>query len=188
MSAPTKILRQIAEALEQSAHPFRAENLRLAELGSQVSAPAELQPHHVLAPGVWVSFENGKGCKAEVRPAPDQDGLQIVAERGDAGWFSFSYTLPISALRQQRYLGLVLKAQGTGFTSFRPCLRYIKQDGFKDDFARQTVVITEGAQEDLVFLRIDEAALDQASALEMHFFFEVQAFDIVLHGVENLCI
>ncbi|MQY44170.1 hypothetical protein GG681_16105 [Epibacterium sp. SM1969] len=181
------LLHSLAAALEQAADPFAVENARLIALSDAVTATTTPTARHRLSDGIWLDYENDKGVQTRI--APVTDGLQLTLDtRGESRWYTFSYALNIDSLRQGRYLGQLIKTSGPGNARFRICLRYIFPDGFRDVFARNIVVRTGGAQEDLITLQLDPDLLQQARSAEILFFFEGQSFDITLNAVEALLI
>ena len=89
-------------------------------------------------------------------------------------------------LRSARFLGLLISGRAEGVAAFRPCLRYVLPDGFKDGFARNMILLESEAQDQITFIRIDPALRDEAVGAEVLFFFEGKSFDVTLNSVENL--
>ena len=187
MSETGTVLSKIAEAFEAGAKPFAAENARLAALGRDVTPVENPEARRTLAPGVWLDFQADSGVVTAVGPAEAGEGLRLrLEEVGDSPWYSLSYDLPVEPLRGARYLGHFLRCESAGPARFRICLRYKMNDGFRDVFARELVVLTGGEQEDLVFIRLDPGLLEQTRAAEVLFFFEGRSFDVTLRAIEAL--
>jgi len=181
------ILHKIAEAFEQGAQPYARENARLASLCNDVEPVESPPPRHILVPGVWLDYQADAGVATTVEPAADGVGLRLqVTDMGTSTWYSLSYGLPVETLRTSRYLGQFLCCESQSHARFRVCLRYKMEDGFRDVFARDVVVLTGGMQEDLIFIRLDPALLPQTSAAEVLLFFEGRSFDVTLRTIEAL--
>ncbi len=186
MSQANTVLLRLAEAFEASAKEFSAENARLATLG-KTKAAKTLKPRHEVADQVWLDFRPDSNVQASAQPLKADNALRIqVADRGDSPWFSFSYALSVEALRSARFLGLLISGRAEGVAAFRPCLRYVLPDGFKDGFARNMILLESEAQDQITFIRIDPALRDEAIGAEVLFFFEGKSFDVTLNSVENL--
>ena len=187
MSETGTVLRKIAEAFEASAKPFAAETARLAALGRDVAPVETPEPRHELAPGIWLDFQAGNGVATTAAPAETGEGLRLLlSDRGDSPWYSLSYNLPVEALQDARFLGHFLRCDSDGPARFRVCLRHMLDEGFRDVFARDLVVLTRGEQEDLVFIRLDPELVAQTRAAEVLFFFEGRSFDVTLRAIEPL--
>ncbi|MBV1927812.1 MAG: hypothetical protein KUG62_11695 [Rhodobacteraceae bacterium] len=180
------LMSRIALAFESSAKRFDFENRRLADL-SLSETVENPDPRFEIADKVWVDYAANADVQLEVGPGSDGKGLRLhLTDIGQSGWFSFSYEIGISALRTSRYLGILTACSSNGIAAFRPCLRYILDDGFSDQFLPDVFMMTGGTDEHLGFLRPDITLLEQAKRAEILFFFEGDAFDITLLGVENL--
>lgn len=180
------LLGKLADALAQSAAPFKLENARLAALPEEVRKVSAPQPRHALAQDVWLDFQADAGVEITAGPDPKQRGLRLLtADVGSSPWLSFSYALPAAQLREGRYLGQITRSSSRGVARFRVCLRYVFEDGFHDVFARDMVVLTGGAaQEDLLMVPLDAELAAAAQRAEVLFFFEGRSFDVTLHGTE----
>lgn len=178
-------LTKIAKAFEAGAKPFAAENARLAALGRDVAPVETPAPLHELAPGVWLDFQAERGVVTTAGPAETGEGLRLqLFDRGDSPWYSLSYDLAPETLHDARYLGHFLCCDSDGPARFRVCLRHKLDEGFRDVFARDLVVLTGGEQEDLVFIRLDPDLIEQTRAAEVLFFFEGRSFDVTLRVIE----
>lgn len=187
MEATQTVLYKIAEAFEAGAKPFGTENTRLAALGRDVAPVEQPVPRHLLAPGVWLDFRAESDVVTAAGPAEAGEGLRLQLETiGDSPWYSLSYDLPVEPLQGARFLGHFLCCDSTGPARFRVCLRHKLEDGFRDVFARDLVVLTGGAQEDLVFIRLDPELVERTHAAEVLFFFEGRSFDVTLQTIEIL--
>jgi len=172
---------------KRGSRKFSHENKFLRDLFAGVTPAQDIEPHHRLAPGVWLDFEPDKGAVVSVTAGDDGQGLRIRAtDLADSHWFSLSYPVSRGNLKTARYLGFVLENTSQGLAAFRPCLRYHLTDGFKDYFARDMIVLSGTAQTDLTFVAVDQALLAQARSTEVLFFFEGRAFDVTLNSIENL--
>lgn len=187
MEETRAVLSKIAEAFEAGAKPFATENARLAALGRDAAPVETPEPRHELAPGIWLDFQAGSGVATTVGPAETGEGLRLqLSDRGDSPWYSLSYDLPAEALQGARFLGHFLRCDSDGPARFRVCLRQMLDEGFRDVFARDLVVLTGGEQEDLVFIRLDPDLLERTRAAEVLFFFEGRSFDVTLRTIEAL--
>lgn len=180
------LMSRIALAFESSAKHFDFENKRLADLSPRktVKSPA---PRFELADKIWVDYAADAEVQVSIGPCKDGKGLRLqLKDIGQSGWFSFSYEIGISTLRTARYLGILTACSSSGIAAFRPCLRYIFEDGFSDQFLPDVFMMTGGTDEHLGFIRPDRVLLEQANRAEILFFFEGAAFDVTLLGTENL--
>lgn len=186
MSKTNTILQRLAESLEASSKEFSAENGRLAAL-SKVKASKNLKPRHALLEDTWIDFKADSGVVASVNVGEPDGGCRIqVADRGTSPWFSFSYTLSVEALRSARFLGLLIGGRAEGMAAFRPCLRYLLPDGFRDSFARNMILMEANHEDHVTFIRTDPDLLGKAVGAEVLFFFEGNNFDVTLTNIENL--
>ncbi|MFY0312384.1 hypothetical protein ACFMBG_21085 [Leisingera sp. D0M16] len=168
---------------------FNAENARLAALPGAVEAVRTPEPRHALAPGIWMDYQPRAGVEVAAGPESGEAGLRLqLLRRGESPWFSLSYGLDMAVLRQCRYLGQLMVCSSRGPGRFRVCLRYHLDDGFRDVFARDLVVLTGARQEDLVFIRVDAELAAAAHGAEVLYFFEGCSFDVTLHSAEALLI
>jgi|GEM_PF-3416533 len=187
MDATQTVLTKIAEAFEAGAKPFAGQNARLAALGRDVAPVETPEPRHELAPGIWLDFQPGSGVATTAGPAETGEGLRLqLSDRGDSPWYSLSYDLDPEALQGARFLGHFLRCDSDGPARFRVCLRHMLDEGFRDVFARDLVVLTGGEQEDLVFIRLDPELIAQTRTAEVLFFFEGRSFDVTLRAIEAL--
>ncbi|KIC15140.1 hypothetical protein [Leisingera sp. ANG-Vp] len=189
MAETKKMLRKLASGLVRSRSPFGPENARLAALPKAVAEARTPQPRHTLAPGIWMDYQPGAGVEVVAGPEPDGEGVRLqVQSTGDSPWFSLSYGIDAAMLRQGRYLGQLLDCSSRGPGRFQVCLRYLLDEGFKDVFARNLVVLTGARQEDLVFIPVDAELAAGAKGAEVLYFFEGRSFDVTLHSAEALLI
>ena len=183
------LLNKLVETLSQSSDPFKMQNARLSALPREIKEIRNPEPRCELTQGIWLDFQEGAGVETVVGPAEARDGVRLLLkERGDSAYYSFSYDIPPEPLREARYLGQLLRCSSAGPARFQVCLRYILADGFRDVFARDVVVLTGEAQEDLVFLRIDADLAQQAVGAEVLFFFDGRSFDVTLQAIEALLV
>ncbi len=189
MPESNTLLSKIAAAFERSAQPFFLENTRLAALPAEISQVRTPDPRYQLAPGVWLDYMVGADVETTVGPTETGDGLRVqLDDIGTSPWYSFSYAVSLEALRDIRYLGQFIKSSSSGPARFRMCLRLSLEDGHKDVFAREIVVLTGEEQEDLLFVRLDNKMVEMANEAEVLFFFEGNSFDVTLHCVEALSV
>ncbi|SFM81158.1 hypothetical protein [Shimia aestuarii] len=185
MPKTNPILLRLTEAFEASAKEFSTENGRLSRL-SEVMATQALEPRHALLDHIWVDFKADSGVVASVEPVPSEGCRIQLMDRGTSPWFSFSYILSVEALRSSRFLGLLIRGRAEGVAAFRPCLRYLLPDGFKDSFARNVILLEPDAEDQISFIRTDPQLVNEAVGAEVLFFFEGVNFDVTLSNVENL--
>lgn len=189
MEETMTVLGKIAEALSHSSDPFEMENARLAALPQEMTRVESPAPRHALGPGIWLDYKADAGVVTVAEPAEDGDGLRLqLSDRGESPWYSFSYDIPAEPLRGARYFGQVLRCSSTGPARFRVCLRHILAEGFRDIFARDVVVLTGGAHEDLLVIRLDPDLAEQTVRAEVLLFFDGRSFDVTLHAAEALVI
>ena len=187
MPESNTLISKIATAFEQSAEPFALENARLAALPAEISQVKTPDPRYQLAQGVWLDYMAGAGAKTTVGPTETGDGVRLqLDDIGTSPWYSFSYAVSLEALRDVGYLGQFIKSSSNGPARFRVCLRLSLEDGHRDIFAREIVVLTGEEQEDLLFVRLDDKMVEMAREAEVLFFFEGNSFDVTLHCVEAL--
>lgn len=186
MPKTNPLLLRLAEAFEASAKEFSAENARLSALG-KIKASKSLAPRHELADQVWIDFKPDAGVTASVEALKAENAMCIrVEDKGDSPWFSFSYALSIEAMRDARFLGLLVNGKAEGLAAFRPCLRYVLKDGFRDTFARNMILMESEAEDQITFIRTDPALLKEAIGAEVLFFFEGRNFAVTLNNIETL--
>jgi len=163
--------------------PFSTLNGKLAGL-AKTSSVATAQAHQRLARGVWVSFQEDMGTELAISGGSEGLGLDLKTI-GRSDWLSLSFTVPVSDLRQGRFVALIVKTQSAGFISYRPSMRYVQSSGeFQDQFGRDYIVSAGGEDEQLSFLRIDKVLLGQASRTEMHLFLQGTKFQMSLPHIE----
>ena len=180
------LMSRIALAFENSAKRFDFENTRLANLSPDKTVESP-NPQFELADKIWVDYAADADVQLSIGPGKDDKGLRLhLTDIGQSGWFSFSYEIGISTLRTARYLGILTACSSNGIAAIRPCLRYIFEDGFSDQFFPDVFMMTGGTDEHLGFIKPDRVLLEQANRAEVLFFFEGDAFDVTLLGTENL--
>lgn len=190
MTKENSLLAKLAASLETSAEPLAFENDRLASMSKEVTAVKNPVPRHELLPGVWLDYKPDAGVKTSVTPQGGRNGgLRLKLDSiGTSPWYSLSYTLTASALRDGRHFGQLVSCSGTGPMRVRSCLRYLLPEGFRDVFSRNLVVLTKGKVDELMFIPIDEELAAKANGAEALLFFEARSFDITLHSVEALLV
>lgn len=191
MPKATPLMQKLAVAFERSFVPFGSVNEKLAELPAKMTRAQSPAPRHQLAQGIWVDYQADAGVDTTVEPTSGKDGLRLhLKDLGSSPWYSFSYTLPATALHDARYIGQYTKCSSTGPARFQVCLRYHLPDGiFRDVFARDVVMLTGGEQqEDLLFIRLNDKLKHEARGAELLLFFEGRSFDVTLHSTEALLV
>ncbi len=189
MQENSGLLYKIARAFDDSARCFRRENAALAALECGETIP-QMAPFQPLRDGVWCAHEEGAGTSASLVAQGAGKGVQIdMHDIGSSRWFSLSWAIDRETLASGRYFGLLAHTLSDGLTAWRPCLRYLFDNGsFQDVFCREHMVCSGGAAEELGFIRIDPARARQARATEIHLFFTGARFRITFLSLENLLI
>ena len=173
-------------ALAEPFAPFALENQRLASLAG-LEPVASIGALHPLTEGVWLSFEADKGVEMSILPSDTGFALEM-ADVGSAHWVSLSFALSAEAVRSGRYVAFVVRAASEGFLSYRPYLRYLHEEGFTDQPARDFMVSSGGEKEQLCPMKIDQDALERSHAVEAHFFFQGSNFRADFRSIEVVLI
>ena len=167
--------------------PFEAENQALRSL-SEITPVEPVAPFQMLVDGVWLSHEEGAG--AALAASGGADGLVLdLKDIGRSDWLSLSFAVPMETLHQGRYLAFLIQTRSPGFVCYRPCLRYLLQEGgFEDRHCRDHVVTSGGEDEQLSVIRIDPALLERSHGTEAHLFFHGAQFKAAFPLIETVLI
>ena len=172
--------------IEAAPGRFVAENARLAGLSGCEAVP-QASATQGLADGIWLSTEPDSGAELAFEPRKTGFALTLTTV-GKSHWVSLSFRLSIDTLRTGRYLCFLIRTTSHGFLSYRPCLRFLRENGFTDHFARDYMVSSDGESEQLSYIAIDRARQAQANAAEVHLFFQGSNFRTEIHSIEALLI
>jgi len=184
------LLQRLAHSLEQGLNPFLMENTRLASLSAEAIHAKNPEPRYALTQSVWLDHVANSGVELEIIPPEDSaEGLRLkLDDMGQTPWFTLSYDLPITALREGRHFGQLLGLSGDGPVRVRACLRYLLPEGFRDVHSRNILVLTSGSVEELMFMPIDPKLASEATGAQALLFFEARSFDIKLDAIEALLV
>ena len=166
--------------------PFSEENARFETLARTLAPIENIAPHQVLSEGVWLSVEEDSGAKMSAQGG--DEGLRLrLHDIGRSRWAALAFTLPQAALGRGRYLGLLVTTRSEAFLSYRPCLRYLRENGeFSDSFTEDYIVSAGGTHRQMSFLPIDHERLSDSVRTEVHLFFQGENFSADIAKFEAL--
>jgi len=165
----------------------------LKDLREQIAALSEGKSmsvkagHLSLGADLWLSAD--PAGQAEMSCAPAGEGFSLSLERGDSGaWAALGMRLPLEALRQARFLGLLVRLRSGGILSFTPTLRYYLSAGRIDAPTSAPVILAGGPREHLSYIPIDPVHLERARGAELNLFFHTDSVAAEFAGIEPLLI
>lgn len=143
--------------------------------------------HLDLGPDLWLSAD--PAGQAELSCQPSDAGVTLHLEGGDSGgWAALGMRLPLEALKQARYLGLLVRLSDGDVISFTPTLRYRHPDGVTDVRTPGPVILAGGAREHLSHIPLAPEHLDRATGCELNLFFHNDSFAADFTAIEPLLI
>lgn len=143
--------------------------------------------HLDLGPDLWLSTD--PAGRATLSCQPLDEGIALRLEGGDSGgWAALGMRLPVEALKQARYLGLLVGLNGGDVISFTPTLRYRYRDGMADVPTPGPVILAGGPREHLSHIPIASEQLDRATGCELNLFFHSDSFVAEFTMIEPLLI
>lgn len=154
----------------------------------QEAAPATVTAGHLdLGPDLWLSAD--PAGQAELSCQPSDAGVTLHLEGGDSGgWAALGMRLPLEALKQARYLGLLVRLSDGDVISFTPTLRYRHPDGVTDVHTPGPVILAGGPREHLSHIPLAPEHLDRATGCELNLFFHNDSFAADFTAIEPLLI
>ncbi|MEP3334408.1 hypothetical protein [Sedimentitalea sp.] len=163
---------------------FETENARLAALADH-DAVDLATPHQDLGPHIWLSSQPDSGARLGF--APTEGGFLLRMETaGQSPWVSLSYSLDFATVQSGRYVGLILQVVSDGLFAFRPCLRLLKDEGYRDVFADQHMASSGGAHLLQGHIAIPQDQIADSRGAELHLFFSGDAFEARIERMETV--
>lgn len=141
--------------------------------------------HLDLGPDLWLSTDPAGHAKIACLPA--QEGFMLHLKGGDSGaWAALGMRLPFEALKQARYVGMVIGMRGGDLFSVTPTLRYYFPDDMTDIPTQAPVIMAGGPRECLAYIPLDPGLLERAVGAELNLFFHTDSFAAELTKLEPL--
>jgi hypothetical protein len=141
--------------------------------------------HRDLGPDLWLSCD--PAGRAVMSCQSSGAGVVLRLEGGDSGaWAALGMRLPVEALKQARYLGLLVGLHTGDMLSFTPTLRYHTSDGMVDVPTAVPVLMAGGPREHLSYIALDHELLARADGCELNLFFHSDSFVAEFSAIEPL--
>lgn len=158
----------------------------LASLSLGGGSEATVTAGHVdLAPDVWLSADPAGKCTMSCLPG--EGGFRLRLEEADSGgWACLGMRFRPEALAGTRYLGLLAALSAGDMISFTPTLRYLFDEGMRDDPAAEPVFLMGSGPAFLAHIPVDVAALETATGCELNLFFHNNSFTVTFTALELL--
>lgn len=173
--------------------PIATEMATLAALREQIDAlRSEVEytvtaGHRDLGPDLWLSCD--PAGRAVMSCQSSDEGAVLRLEGGDSGaWAALGMRLPVEALKQARYLGLLVGLHAGDMLSFTPTLRYHTSDGMVDVPTAVPVLMAGGTREHLSYIPLDQDLMAQTRGGELNLFFHTDSFVAEFSVIEPLLI
>lgn len=153
----------------------------VSQLNFQMTSSSSL-----VAPNVRVAIDPGKG-DIEMK-TEDHLSLAFVTSTPKPNWIEFAISLLDQPWRECRQMLLRYRASGDKL-KISPALRFCREDGFHDHFAKQTHVLTPDIEEFHTEFSMPPRWCREATSLEMILFFspmsgQFDLFELAITGID----